>query len=263
MISGQRENLKIIIIKIYKGNKMKTVIITGASFGIGESTARAMSKAGFNVVLAARSKDKLEQITKEINEAGGKALAVKADVVNREDMKNLAEETIKAFGSIDVLVNNAGVMPISFMKNLHHEEWNTMIDVNIKGVLNGIEAVLPNMMEKKSGHIINISSVAGVKVFPSSAVYSGTKFAVEAITEGIRMEMSKEFNLRTTLIRPGATVSNLTSTITDPEVGAMFAQMEVNPIGSEEIANAIVYAASQPESVNVNEMLIRPTSQEL
>lgn len=242
---------------------MKTVIITGASSGIGEATARAIGKAGHNVVLAARSAEKLEQITKEINEAGGKAIAVKADVVKRDEMKNLAAETIKTFGDIDVIVNNAGIMPLSFMKNLHAEEWDKTIDVNIKGVLNGIEAVLPNMMERKSGHVINVSSVAGVKVFPSSAVYCGTKFAVEAITEGLRMEMGKEFNIRTTVIRPGATESNLTSTITDADVGEMFASMEFKPIGSEDIANAIVYAISQPENVNVNEILIRPTSQDL
>ena len=236
---------------------MKTVIITGASSGIGEATAKAMGKAGFNVVLAARSLEKLEKLKNELNSKGTKAIAVKTDVVSRNDMKSLASAAINEYGSIDVLVNNAGIMPLSFMKNLHHAEWDQMIDVNIKGVLNGIEAVLPTMMEKKSGHIINISSVAGVKVFPSSAVYSGTKWAVEAITEGLRMELSNSFNLRTTLIRPGATESNLTSTITDAEVGAMFASMETVPIKAEDIANAIVYAATQPENVNVNEILVR------
>jgi len=242
---------------------MKTVIITGASSGIGEATAKAMGKAGFNVVLAARSLEKLEKLKNELNSKGTKAIAVKTDVVSRNDMKSLASAAINEYGSIDVLVNNAGIMPLSFMKNLHHAEWDQMIDVNIKGVLNGIEAVLPTMMEKKSGHIINISSVAGVKVFPSSAVYSGTKWAVEAITEGLRMELSNSFNLRTTLIRPGATESNLTSTITDAEVGAMFASMETVPIKAEDIANAIVYAATQPENVNVNEILVRSTTQVL
>lgn len=240
---------------------MKTVIITGASSGIGEVTAKAMGKAGFNVVLAARSLEKLEKLKNELNSEGIKAIAVKTDVVNRSDMKSLASAALNEYGSIDVLVNNAGIMPLSFMKNLHHAEWDQMIDVNIKGVLNGIEAVLPTMMEKKSGHIINISSVAGVKVFPSSAVYSGTKWAVEAITEGLRMELSNSFNLRTTVIRPGATESNLTSTITDAEVGAMFASMETVPIKAADIANAIVYAATQPENVNVNEILVRSTTQ--
>lgn len=242
---------------------MKTVIITGASSGIGEATAKAMGKAGFNVVLAARSLEKLEKLKNELNSEGIKAIAVKTDVVNRSDMKSLASAAINEYGGIDVLVNNAGIMPLSFMKNLHHAEWDQMIDVNIKGVLNGIEAVLPTMMEKKSGHIINISSVAGVKVFPSSAVYSGTKWAVEAITEGLRMELSNSFNLRTTVIRPGATESNLTSTITDAEVGAMFASMETVPIKAADIANAIVYAATQPENVNVNEILVRSTTQVL
>lgn len=247
--------------KTNKGVNMKTVIITGASSGIGEATAKAMGKAGFNVVLAARSLEKLEKLKNELNSEGIKAIAVKTDVVNRSDMKSLASAALNEYGSIDVLVNNAGIMPLSFMKNLHHAEWDQMIDVNIKGVLNGIEAVIPTMMEKKSGHIINISSVAGVKVFPSSAVYSGTKWAVEAITEGLRMELSNSFNLRTTVIRPGATESNLTSTITDAEVGAMFASMETVPIKAADIANAIVYAATQPENVNVNEILVRSTTQ--
>ncbi|PKL88887.1 MAG: oxidoreductase [Ignavibacteriae bacterium HGW-Ignavibacteriae-2] len=242
---------------------MRTAIITGASSGIGAATAIALGKAGFNVVLAARSIDKLEILKNELESEGIKAIAVKADVVKRDDMQNLAAAALKEFGNIDILVNNAGIMPLSFMKNLHQDEWDKMIDVNIKGVLNGVAAVLPTMMENKRGHIINISSVAGVKVFPSSTVYSGTKWAVEAITEGLRMELSKNFNLRTTVIRPGATESNLTSTITDAEVGSLFAAMEIEAIKAEDIANAIVYAASQPENVNVNEILVRPTSQDL
>jgi len=172
----------------------KTAIITGASSGIGEVTAKALGKAGFNVVLAARNFEKLNKLKDELNSEGIKAIAVKTDVVSRDDMQAMAKAAIDEFGSIDLLVNNAGLMPLSFMKNLHHEEWNQMIDVNIKGVLNGIEAVLPTMMKNKSGHIINISSVAGVKVFPSSAVYSGTKWAVEAITEGLRMEMTNNLS---------------------------------------------------------------------
>lgn len=242
---------------------MKTAIITGASSGIGEATARALGKAGFNIVLAARSLEKLEKLKNELSSEGIKSIAIKTDVVNRDDLQAMANAAISEFGSIDLLVNNAGIMPLSFMKNLHHDEWNQMIDVNIKGVLNGIEAVLPTMMEKKSGHIINISSVAGVKVFPSSAVYSGTKWAVEAITEGLRMEMSSTFNLRTTVIRPGGTESNLKSTITDPDVGAMFAARKAQVLKAEDIANAIVYAATQPENVSVNEILVRSTTQEL
>lgn len=246
-----------------KENMMKTVIITGASSGIGEATAKAMGKAGFNIVLAARSIEKLEKLKSKLNSEGIKAIAVKTDVVNRKDMQALAKAAIEEFGSIDVLVNNAGLMPLSFMKNLHHEEWNQMIDVNIKGVLNGIEAVLPTMMKNKSGHIINLSSVAGVKVFPSSAVYSGTKWAVEAITEGLRLEMTNNFNIRTTVVRPGGTESNLTSTITDSDVVAMFASRKNVPLKAKDIANAIVYAATQPENVSINEVLVRSTTQEL
>ena len=150
---------------------MKSAIITGASSGIGEATAIAMAKEGYGVTLAARSIDKLEALKSKLESGGHKAIAVKSDVVKRQDMKTVAEKTLAEFGSIDVLINNAGIMPLSFMAKLHEEEWEQTVDVNIKGVLNGIGAVLPAMMDQKRGHIINVSSVAGIKVFPSSAVY--------------------------------------------------------------------------------------------
>ncbi len=244
---------------------MKTVLLTGASSGIGRATAIALSGYGFNLVLIARSKDKLDQLASQIAASGGKALVVAGDVTKREDLVAAADLALKEFGSIDVLINNAGIMPLSFMKNLHQDEWEQMIDVNIKGVLNGIGAVLPAMKEQKSGHIINISSIAGELVFPGSAVYSATKFAVEAITEGVRAEMSVPFNIRTTAIRPGTTASELTQTITDTEVFDVLGEemSKIQPIGAEDIANSIVYAVNQPANVNVNAIVVRPTSQAL
>ena len=244
---------------------MKTVILTGASSGIGRATAIALANEGFNLVLTARNKVKLEQLAAEISQAGGRAIVAAGDVTRREDLVTAANIAIAEFGSIDLLINNAGIMPLSFMKNLHQDEWEQMIDVNIKGVLNGIAAVLPQMKEQKSGHIINISSIAGELVFPGSAVYSATKYAVEAITEGIRAEMSVPFNIKTTVIRPGTTASALTETITDTEVFDVLGEemSKIEAIGSEDVANAIVYAAKQPDNVNLNAIVIRPTSQAL
>ncbi len=241
---------------------MKTIIITGASSGIGEVTAKLLASKGYKLALAARSTDKLEVLKSEIESGGGKVFALKTDVTKRSEVKDLVKQTVDKFGAVDVLINNAGIMPLSFLKNLHEDEWEQTVDVNIKGVLNGIGAVLPYMMEKKKGHIINISSVAGVKVYPTSSVYCGTKWAVEAITEGIRQELGKEFNIRTTSIRPGATKTNLASTITDPDVMQWFQSWDqFEFLEAEDIANAILYAIEQPDNVSVSEMLIRPTDQ--
>jgi len=244
---------------------MRSAIITGASSGIGEATAKALAKEGFAVTLAARSIDKLDELKSQIEGDGYKAIAIQCDVVKRLDMKEVAARTLSEFGGIDVLINNAGIMPLSFMAKLHEDEWEQTVDVNIKGVLNGIAAVLPTMMEQNKGHIINVSSVAGIKVFPSAAVYCGTKFAVEAISEGLRSELSKRFNIKVTSIRPGAVETNLTSTITDQDVLDWFASMSegMEALQSEDIANGIVYAVTQADRVNVNEITIRPTTQEL
>ena len=244
---------------------MKTVMLTGASSGIGRATAIALANEGFNLVLTARNKVKLEQLAEEISQAGGRAIVAAGDVIRREDLVKAANLALAEFGSIDILINNAGIMPLSFMKNLHQDEWDQMIDVNIKGVLNGIAAVLPQMKVQKSGHIINISSIAGELVFPGSAVYSATKYAVEAITEGIRAEMSVPFNIKTTVVRPGTTASALTETITDTEVFDVLGEemSKIEAIGSDDVANSIVYAAKQPANVNLNAIVIRPTSQSL
>ena len=242
---------------------MKTAIITGASSGIGEATAHALATEGYAVVLAARSLDKLETLKSDLSSKGFKALAVKADVTKRDEMKAVAKAALDEFGRIDVLINNAGIMPLSFLKNLHEDEWEETIDVNIKGVMNSISAVLPAMMEQKDGHIVNISSIAGIGVFQCGAVYCGTKYAVEAITEGIRLEITVPYNIRATSIRPGGVETNLMSTITDQEVFAAFEPMmnSVKFLQSEDIAKAIVYAVKQDPNVSVDHVCVRPSNQ--
>ena len=242
---------------------MKTAIITGASSGIGKATAHALVKENFVVILSARSIDKLNDLKSDLLSKGHKAIAVKADVTKRNDMKEVAKVALAEFGRIDVLVNNAGIMPLSFMKNLHEEEWEQTIDVNIKGVMNSIAAVLPAMMEQKNGHIVNISSIAGISVFPSAAVYCGTKYAVEAITEGIRLELTVPYNIRATSIRPGGVDTNLMSTITDQEVFAAFEPMleSVKFLDSDDIAQAIAYAVKQHPNVSIDHVCVRPSNQ--
>ncbi|MDF2939027.1 MAG: oxidoreductase [Paenibacillaceae bacterium] len=236
----------------------KVVIITGASSGIGEATARLLAGNGDKVVLAARREERLKVITGEIAASGGEAVYTNADVASREDMQHLAEFAMARYGRIDVLVNNAGIMPASRLHELRVEEWEQMIDVNIKGVLYGIAAVLPVMRKQQSGHIINLSSVAGHVVNPTSAVYSATKFAVRAITEGLRQEEAP--SVRTTVISPGMTESELLNTISSPEVLAMAEHLRGAGISPYRIAEAISYAIRQPEDTSVNEMIIRPAS---
>lgn len=246
--------------------KDKVAIITGASSGIGEATARALAKEGAKVVLAARRVERLEKLKSGIESGGGNAIVVKTDVVNRDKLENMAQEALKAFGKIDILINNAGLMPLSFMKNLHVEEWERMVDVNLKGALYAIAAVLPNMKERKTGDIVNISSVAGRKVFPGAAVYCATKFGVTALSEGMRLELSKPFNIRITSIEPGAVATELTHTFTDQELIDQWndgRRAHLVPLKPEAIADAIVYAVTQPEGVSVNEILVMPTMQGL
>ncbi|HET7615750.1 MAG TPA: SDR family oxidoreductase [Bacillales bacterium] len=239
----------------------KVVILTGASSGIGEGTAKELASHGAKVVLAARRQSRLEQLQKEIENEGGEARYRVTDVTSKEEMAELAKFTIETYGQIDVMINNAGLMPLSFMNKLKLDEWDRMVDVNIKGVLYGIAAVLPHMQERKQGHIINVSSVAGHEVGLGGAVYSGTKFAVRAITEGLRKEESPRSNIRTTIISPGAVATELTDTITDEDVTRMFAKQGLEPIESADIGRSIRYAIEQPESVSVNEIIVRPTSQ--
>lgn len=241
----------------------KVVIITGTSSGLGEAMARHLAEKGAKVVLAARRAERLDALVAEINAKGGKSLAVVADVAKQEDVQNIANQTIKAFGRIDVLINNAGVMLMAPLAKLRTDEWDKMIDVNVKGVLYGIAAVLPTLQAQKSGQIINISSVAGLRVSAGiGSVYSGTKFAVKAISEGLRQEVAAD-NIRVTTIYPGAVDSELKLQSTDKESAAgIQAFYEANEIPADSIARAVAYAIEQPDDVAVNEITVRPTRQE-
>lgn len=243
----------------------KVIVITGASSGIGEATAVAAAAKGAKVVLAARREDRLEEMVKQIREKGGEAISFKTDVSSFDQVKELADFAVSEFGKIDVWVNNAGIMPLSFLNKLKVDEWDRMIDVNIKGVLYGIAAAVPIMEKQNSGHIINVSSVAGHRVGFGSAVYSGTKFAVRAITEGLRQELSPTANIRATIISPGAVKTELRQTITDEDALHILKKRAAStnevPLESKNIADAIIYAIEQPEGVSVNEIIIRPTLQ--
>ncbi|WP_214860137.1 SDR family oxidoreductase [Exiguobacterium sp. s161] len=237
----------------------KVVIITGASSGIGEATAKELAKQGAKLVLAARRENRLQELVKAVEAEGAQAVYQVTDVTDREQVDALAKLAKDKFGSVDVIVNNAGLMPLSHLHKNQQDEWNTMVDVNIKGVLHGIGAVLPYMREQKSGHVINISSVAGHEVMPSSAVYSGTKFAVRAITEGLRKEESVENHIRATIISPGAVDTELKDHISDEEIKQGIGDLKA--IDASAIARAIAYAVNEPEDVAINEILIRPTAQ--
>jgi NADP-dependent 3-hydroxy acid dehydrogenase YdfG len=240
----------------------KVVIITGASSGIGEATAKELASKGAKLLLAARREDRLQKLQEEIQNNGGQATYKVTDVTSHEQMEELADYTLKEFGKIDVMVNNAGVMPLSPVHEKKINEWEAMIDVNIKGVLFGIAAVLPSMRERKEGHIINVSSIAGHLVFPASAVYSGTKFAVLAITEGLRIEESSN-NIRTTIISPGSIDTELTQAISGSELKSAIDEAMKIAIEPASIARAIAFAIEQPSDVAINEMIIRPTIQQL
>lgn len=239
----------------------KVIIITGASSGLGEATARRLAKNGAKLMLAARREEHLQNLVNEIEQDGGTAKYQLTDVTNRSEVEALVKATQEAYGKVDVLVNNAGLMPLSPLAATKVAEWEKMVDVNIKGVLYGVAAVMPIMQEQKSGHIINISSVAGHKVFPGGAVYCATKFAVKAISEGIRLE--SEGIIRSTNISPGAVATELANSITHEETAKGMDAIYEIAIDADAIARAITYAIEQPDDVDVNEIIIRPTKQEL
>lgn len=240
----------------------KVAIVTGASSGIGEATARMLAEEGAAVALAARRKDRLEDLKRDIEVDDGQALVVETDVTSRDAVQALVDHTADVFGPVDILVNNAGVMPLSYMKNLKEDEWEQMVDVNVKGVLYAIGAVLPSMLDRGSGFIVNISSVAGRQVMPGSAVYSGTKHFVRALSEGMRSELGPQ-GIRVTSIEPGAVATELTETITDGELMGDMSDMfdGYKILDSEDIAAAIRYALTSPEHVNVEELMVMPTGQ--
>ena len=243
--------------------KDKVVVITGASSGIGYATALALAKAGAKVAAGARRVDKLEFLQKKIQEVDGEILIEKLDVTRKEDCNSFIDKVSKKWNRIDILINNAGIMPLSFFKNLKVNEWEQMIDVNLKGVLYCTAAAIPTMINNKSGHIINISSVAGRIVFPAGSVYCATKHAITAFSEGLRLELSQRYNIKVTCIEPGVVATELPNTITDKSLeGFVESVKKMEALQADDIANAIVYALDSPRYVNINEILLRPISQE-
>ena len=242
--------------------KGKVVVITGASSGLGEATARLLAARGAKLVLGARRADRLQQLVAEIETARGEAIAVTTDVTRRADVEALVEAAVKRFGRIDVLVNNAGLMALAPLEKLKVDEWDRMVDINIKGVLYGIAAALPRMREQGDGHIVNVASVGGLKVFsPIGAVYSMTKFAVRAISEGLRAEAPA--GVRTTIVSPGAVASELKNGSSDADSAAgVRAFYDANQIPADSVARAIAYAIEQPAEVDINEIVLRPTVQD-
>jgi NADP-dependent 3-hydroxy acid dehydrogenase YdfG len=239
----------------------KVVVITGASSGLGEAAARALAANGAKLVLGARRVERLRQLANELQQ--GADAAIQTDVTDVEQVRRLVDHAVQAHGRIDVILNNAGLMPQSPLERLKVDEWDRMIDVNIKGVLYGIAAALPHMIRQETGQIINVSSVAGHKVRPNGVVYSATKHAVRVISEGLRQEV-KPHNIRTTIISPGAVESELADSISEPDVAANIKQFyDEVAIPADSFARCVLFAMSQPEDVDINEILFRPTRQEL
>ena len=241
----------------------KVVVITGASSGLGEATARYLAERGAAVVLGARRAERLQALVDEITRAGGKASAVVTDVTDPLQVQALVDAAVDTHGRVDVILNNAGVMPHSPLERRKIDDWNRTIDINIKGVLYGIAAALPHMQRQRAGHIINVSSVAGHKVGKNNAVYAATKTAVRVITEGLRQEV-KPWNLRTTIISPGAVATELPNSVTEADVAKGIGQFyEEYAIPADSFARAVAFAIGQPDDVDINEILFRPTRQEL
>ncbi|WP_375347534.1 SDR family oxidoreductase (plasmid) [Priestia megaterium] len=241
----------------------KVVIIMGASSGIGEATTKKLAQEGAKVVIAARREDRLKALVESLPNT--EISYAVADVTNKDEVQAVVDLAIEKYGRVDVLYNNAGVMPLAPLSETRFDEWRKMLDINIMGVLNGIAAALPIMKKQQSGQIIATDSVAGHVVWSGSAVYSGTKFAVRAIMEGLRQEEGKN-NIRSTIVSPGAVATELYKTINDPEVSESVKAGQRTPgfgLTSEDVAEAVAYAIGQPEHVSISEILIRPTKQDL
>jgi NADP-dependent 3-hydroxy acid dehydrogenase YdfG len=239
----------------------KVVVITGASSGLGEATARLLSEQGATVVLGARRAERLKALADELTWRGGKALAVATDVADHAQVQGLVDAAVQGYDRVDVIINNAGLMPLAPLENLRIDEWDRMIDVNLKGTLYGIAAALPYMKEQKSGHIINVSSVYGHKLGPHATVYCATKHAVRALSEGLRQEV-KPYNIRTTVISPGAVATELLEHISEKEIQAETRDFVSQiAIPADSFARMVAFAISQPDDVDVNEILFRPTAQ--
>lgn len=240
------------------GIEQKVIVITGASSGIGEATARLLASKGARVVLGARRTDRLETLAMEIRSAGGIADVLALDVANLDSMQSFIDFAVQLHGRVDVLINNAGVMPLSKLEALKVDEWNRMIDVNIRGVLHGIAATLPVMQQQRAGQIINIASIGAYAVSPTAAVYCATKYAVRAISEGLRQEVGGD--IRVTVIAPGVTESELADSISDEGGRAEMREFRKIAIPASAIARAIAYAVDQPADVDVSELIVRPTA---
>ena len=238
-------------------------IVTGASSGIGRAAAIALAEAGAAVAVAARRGDRLEELVARIRGDGGRALAVATDVADRDAVFALVEDVATEFGPVDLLVNNAGIMPTSPLKEIHLDDWLRMVDVNVKGVLHCIAAALPAMLERRRGHIVNVGSLAGRRPFPGGTVYAATKFAVRCISAGMQLELSAAHGIRVTDIQPGVVATELMDHIPDPETREGFAQrwQDKQPMDPEDVAAAILFAVTAPEHVNINEILMRPRDQ--
>ena len=235
----------------------KVVLITGASSGIGAGIARELGAPGAKLVLGARRTERLEELAQELRQSGAEVLTRRLDVTDRKDVIAFAEAAREAFGRVDVMINNAGVMPLSLMASLKVEEWDRMIDVNIKGVLYGIAAVLPEMTAHRAGHIINIASIGALSVSPTAAVYCATKFAVRAISDGLRQENR---DIRVTCIHPGVVESELADSITDPAAAELMSTYRAIALKPEAIGRAVRFAIAQPDDVDINEIVVRPTA---
>ncbi|MFD7237717.1 SDR family oxidoreductase [Streptomyces syringium] len=236
----------------------KVVAITGASSGIGEATARRLAADGHRLFLGARRTDRLDRLVMEITATGGTAAARRLDVTEAADVQDFVAAAGERYGRVDVMVNNAGVMPLSPLEALRTKEWNRMIDVNVRGVLHGISAALPVMRAQGAGHIVNIASVGAHEVSPTAAVYCATKFAVRAISEGLRQESAGD--VRVTLVSPGVTESELADGIADPAARAAMRTYRAAALPASAIADAVAYAISQPPQVDVNEIVVRPAA---
>ncbi|WP_097968290.1 SDR family oxidoreductase (plasmid) [Streptomyces anulatus] len=241
--------------------KDKVVVITGASSGIGAVSAKTLAARGAKIVAAARGQEDLDQLVTDIEKAGGTAAARLTDVTDAADMQALADFTVERFGRIDVLVNNAGLMLFSYWKDLALDDWNRMLDVNIRGYLNGVHAVLPVMLRQKSGHILNMDSVAGHQVGDGAGVYSATKFFVQAMTESMRRELGVHQGIKASTISPGVIDTGWADKVTDPAGRKAAQELNAIAISPEAIADAVVYALDQPADVTVNDLVISPTRQ--
>ena len=247
----------------------RVCIVTGASSGIGEATAVALGRRGDRVVLAARRAERLERLAERVRAAGGEALTIACDVAERAQVRALVDETMAAWGRIDVLVNNAGVMPLAPMAKCRMDDWDRMIDVNLKGLLWGIGFTLPIMLEQGTGHVVNVSSVAGRRIFPGGSVYCATKHGVHALSEGLREELAERAKtdgntIRVTVIAPGVVRTELPDSITDAEtreISRGYYDGFVDPLTSEDVAGSIAWVIDAPAHVNVNEVLVRPVGQ--